>query len=224
MNRARTPRQAAGLRRVLVTGFEPFGGYRVNPSAELARRLDGARIGRARVSGRLLPVDLARIDRVLEKLVKEVKPVAVIALGLAGGETAIRLERFAVNLADFEMADNAGATARDRLLEAQGPAGCATRLPLEAIRTALVRAGIPARHSNSAGTYLCNAAMYRLLRLLPQDVPCGFIHLPHLPREAARLSAETGRDPPASMTLELQLQAVMLALHQTLRVRPARAK
>jgi pyroglutamyl-peptidase len=218
------PRQAALSRRVLVTGFEPFGGYRINPSAELARRLDGARIGAVRVTGRLLPVDLARIDRVLDSLVKQVRPVAVVALGLAAGEAAIRLERFAVNLADFATPDNAGATAHSQILEEDGPAACATRLPLAAIRSALLRAGIPARQSNSAGTYLCNAAMYKLLRLLPEVVPCGFIHLPHAPAEAARLSAKTGGDPPPSMTLELQLQAVMLALRQTLAKHPARRK
>ena len=156
----------------LVTGFEPFGGYAINPSAEIAKALDGATIADSRIVGRVLPVDLARLDGRLEKILADLEhpPVAVIALGLAAGEPVVRLERVAVNLADFEIADNAGRTASDRELTPGGPAARNTRLPLDAIQWALLDAGIPARFSNSAGTYLCNAAMYRLLETLPARV------------------------------------------------------
>jgi pyroglutamyl-peptidase len=93
-------------------------------------------------------------------------------------------------------------------------------LPLRAIREALLARGIPARLSNSAGTYLCNAAMYRLLGRLPQDVPAGFIHLPHLPAEAARLMAEGEGDLVPSMALELQVAAVRAALALCLENQP----
>jgi pyroglutamyl-peptidase len=212
------------LRRVLLTGFEPFAGYRVNPSGEIAGLLDGVRIRGVQVVGRLLPVDLARIERALAAQLRAVEPVAVVALGLAGGETAIRLERFAVNLADFTTADNAGAIVRSQPIESAGPAARGATLPLDAIQAALLKAGIPARQSNSAGTYLCNAAMYLLLRMLPPDVPCGFVHLPHLPEEAARLSALEGADPAASMALELQLRATRLVLDKTLEPSLRRSK
>jgi pyroglutamyl-peptidase len=83
---------------------------------------------------------------------------------------------------------------------------------VRAIRERLLGQGIPARLSNSAGTYLCNAVMYRLLGRLPAHVPTGFIHLPHLPAEAARLMAEGERDPVPSMALEIQREAVVAAL------------
>src|SRR4030088_2835147 len=94
-------------RAALVTGFEPYGGYSLNPSAEIARRLDGARIGGVQGVGRILPVALADLDDALAAALRDIDPVAVVLLGLAPGEAAIRLERLALNLADFAIGDHA---------------------------------------------------------------------------------------------------------------------
>ena len=206
---------------LLLTGFEPFGGFARNPSAEIVARLDGAEIAGNRVVGRTLPVTLAGLDEALDRALAGVAPALVMALGLASAEPAIRLERFAVNLADFVIPDNAGARVTGQLLDPDGPAALASRLPLAAIRDALIARGIPARFSNSAGTYLCNAAMYRLLRRLPDALPCGFVHLPHLPEEAARLMAGNEREMVPSMTLDLQVEAVRTALVESVARAPA---
>jgi pyroglutamyl-peptidase len=198
-------------RAILVTGFEPFGGFGRNPSAEIATALDGTSIDGCPVVGRVLPVALDGLDAALERALAGIDPVAAVALGLAGSTPTILLERVAVNLADFSIPDNAGFQARERKLDPAGPDARAARLPLPAIRDVLLARGIPARLSNSAGTYLCNAVMYRLLGRLPQ-VPAGFIHLPHLPAEAARLMAEGAGDSVPSMALELQTAAVRIAL------------
>ncbi len=197
---------------ILVTGFEPFAGFGRNPSAEIAAQLDGTTIDGCAVVGRTLPVTLDGLDAALDRALAGIDPVAAVALGLAADEPAIRLERVAVNLADFSIPDNAGLRASDRKLDPAGPDARASRLPLRAIRDALLARGIPARLSNTAGTYLCNAAMYRLLGRLPARVACGFIHLPHLPAEAARLMAESEREAVPSMALELQVEAVRTAL------------
>jgi pyroglutamyl-peptidase len=208
-------------RAILVTGFEPFAGFGRNPSAEIATQLDGTTIAGCPVIGRTLPVALDGLDAALERALAGIDPLAVVALGLAADEAAIRLERVAVNLADFSIPDNAGLRVSDRKLDPAGPDAHASRLPLRAIRAALLARGIPARLSNTAGTYLCNAAMYRLLTRLPARVPSGFIHLPHLPAEAARLMAEGERDSVPSMALELQVEAVRIALALCLETEPA---
>lgn len=201
----------------LVTGFEPYGGYALNPSAEIARRLDGTKIGRVAVIGRILPVVLADIDSALTDALRDIDPVAVILLGLAPGESVIRLERVALNLADFASPDNAGARVVDRPLAAEAPAGLWARLPLRAIQAKLLAAGIRARLSETAGTYLCNAALYRALARLPRRVPCGFIHLPLLPAEvAARLGRDSGAEILPSMAFPFQRRAVEIALATTL--------
>lgn len=213
------PRKAARIRAALVTGFEPFGGHGLNPSAEIARRLDGTTIAGTRVVGRVLPVDLARLDGAIADILRAIDPVAVIALGLAAGEPVIRLERVALNLASFEIPDNAGRIVRDQPLEPGGPAALPARLDLAAIRRALFERGIPVRLSSTAGLYLCNAAMYRFLRATPARVPCGFIHLPLLRAQVAmRLEAsdddELGRL--ASMEFPTMRRAVEVALQTTL--------
>jgi pyroglutamyl-peptidase len=210
------------MRSVLVTGFEAFGGHEDNPSALVAAALDGRRIGGARIAGRTLPVDLARLDDALAAVLAETDPGAVLAFGLAGTEAVIRLERVALNVADFAIPDNAGALHRNRPLEPGGPAARFSRLPLEAILDAVLAAGIPARLSQSAGLYLCNAAMYRLLGRLSPELPCGFIHLPPLPGQIARrLRREDGRPAEhgaglASMPLDLQIRAAEIAVATTL--------
>lgn len=210
-------------RAALVTGFEPYGGMAHNPSAEIARRLDGVRIAGVPVAGRLLPVDLAALDAAWRGIRREIDPVAVILLGLAPGEAMIRLERVALNLADFPIPDNAGASARDQAVEVHGAAALWSRLPLRDIQRRLLGMGIPARLSETAGTYLCNIALYRALRTLPRRVPCGFIHLPLLPVQVAlAIEGKLAGTPAAgdstapSMAFPFQRRAVEIALEVTL--------
>ncbi len=204
-------------RAALVTGFDPFGGYELNPSAEIARRLDGARIGGVPVAGRVLPVDMVAVGDAFADALRGIDPVAVILLGLAPGEPMIRLERVALNLADFSIPDNAGVRLADHALDRKGGVGIWTRLPLRRIQTKLLSAGIPARLSETAGTYLCNAAMYRALLRVPRRIPCGFIHLPLLPAEVAmRLERDSGAANLPSMAFPFQRKAVEIALTVTL--------
>lgn len=211
-------------RAALVTGFEPFGGFSGNPSAEIARKLDGRRIAGVPVVGRVLPVEMAALDRALAQALRGLDPVAVVLLGVAPGEPVIRLERVALNLADFAIPDNAGAVMADRPLDAAcGPASW-SRLPLRDILAKLLAAGIPARLSETAGTYLCNAALHRALSVLPRRVPCGFIHLPLSPADvAARLGRDSGAANLPSMAVSVQRKAVEIALAATLAAGPKRS-
>jgi pyroglutamyl-peptidase len=202
----------------LVTGFEPFAGLDRNPSAEVARQLDGRMIGGAPVVARILPVSLERYRAALAAAIEEVRPGLVIALGLAQGEASIRIERIGTNLADFEIADNDGAVAADRPVETGGPPARLSTIPIAAIEAALLSEGIPAHSSTTAGAYLCNACLYSLLGLAEAAdpaFPCGFIHLPYLPEQVARLITDdrrTRRDT-ASMGLETMVRAVEIAIH-----------
>ncbi len=203
----------------LITGFEPYGGLTINPSAKLVDRLDGERLGGLRIVARKLPVALEGHAERLERLLAELEPSVVIALGLYPGEPAIRLERFGLNLADFEMPDNAGLSVQDQPLRRDGANALAATLPLREIERALLADGIPARLSNTAGAFLCNATLYTLLAALERlDRPtlCGFIHLPHLPEQVADLLARgTAGTEIASMELSMMERAVRTALALT---------
>lgn len=215
---------------VLVTGFEPFGGMTYNPSAEIARALDGAEFGRRRVVGRLLAVDFARHRFQLEALFSEIDPALYIAFGLATGEDMIRIERFGVNLADFPMPDNAGARHSGLAIEADGPAARPSTLPCAEIRAALLAAGIPARLSNSAGSYLCNANLYTSLDLCAARKPapsCGFIHLPYASEQVATIlhrgdSRLDGESPAPSLPIATMIAAARIILEVSLKTPPSR--
>jgi pyroglutamyl-peptidase len=212
----------------LLTGFEPYGGRGINPAFEVVRRLDGSEIAGVAVRGQTLPVSFRELGSRIDRLLEEHKPAVVLALGLWPGTPMIRLERIAINVADFEIPDNDGAVVGDGAIEANGANALKATLPLRRIEAALLQAGIPAHVSNTAGTFLCNATMFELLHGLEargRAVPCGFMHLPYLPAQVADMLARTKaerrlereqRADLASMDLEVMVRAVRTAVEVTL--------
>lgn len=195
---------------VLVTGFEPFAGASVNPSAEVAKRLDGRRIGGMQVRSAVLPVQHVRAAAAVRGLSEAHDPVAIVHLGLAEGRAQVALERVAINVMDYSIPDNDGFQAHDEPCVAGGPAAYFATLPVRAMRDAMRVAGVPAYLSASAGTYLCNFVMYTTLHALaarPAPPPAGFVHLPLLP---SMVASEDPREP--SLDLELVLRGVEAAL------------
>lgn len=195
---------------ILLTGFEPFGIYAENPSADVAKALDGRTVGAGLVRSAVLPVDHARAAVRVAELVDELAPDAIVHLGLAGARARIALERVAVNVMDFEIADNAGYRAAGEPCVAGGPAAYFSTLPLGPILEALTADGVPAYVSASAGTYLCNQTFYTTRHLLEARgarTPAGFIHLPLSPS----MVVATGLDQP-SMDVPLMIRAVEIAL------------
>lgn len=154
------------MKKIIVTGFEPFGGETVNPSGQLLELL-AAPTDDVTVTTLLLPVEFLRAGQILTRHLEECsendRPDAVICLGQAGGRTSISLERVAINLMDSAMTDNSGYQPNDVPVVPGGPAAYFSTLPLRKIQSALQENGIPVGLSNSAGTYVCNALMYRLL-------------------------------------------------------------
>ncbi|MGI3211497.1 hypothetical protein ACROSR_10320 [Roseovarius tibetensis] len=212
---------------MLLVGFDAYGGRGINPAAEICRSLDGKTVAGTKIRSVVLPVRFDGMIARLDTLIDQHSPSALICVGLWPGEAMIRLERFGVNLNDFEIPDNDGAIERGPI-EPEGPtARCAT-LPLEQIRETLLAAGIPARLSSSAGNFLCNAILYSALGLLERRgaaLPCGFIHLPYMPEQVAGLLTELRdgqslelhqRADLASMPLDLSARAVRMAIETTL--------
>jgi len=161
---------------ILVTGFEPFGGLKRNPTAEIAQALQGDAIEAA-----VLPVDYVKIGPVLTDLLK--RPWnAVVLLGLAVGRSQISLEKVAINYRDPARPDNAGYLPETPAIVHDGPAAYFSTLPLDRLHDALTSAALPAAMSLSAGPYVCNTAFYLARHALEsQGTPCGFLHMPPTP-------------------------------------------
>jgi pyroglutamyl-peptidase len=201
--------------KILLTGFEPFDGSAMNPSEQVARSLMHQFVGGAAIESIILPVDFLRAPGALIAALDVYQPDAVVCLGEASTRPVISIERIAVNLLDFRIPDNAGATMIDQPVNPNGPAAYFSTQPVREILSAMLACGVPAQLSLSAGTYICNQVMYTLLHTLAvqnRAIPAGFIHLPRLPQQAAVLDP---RQP--SMSLETQVTGIQAAVEVIVR-------
>ena len=151
---------------IIVTGFEPFGGERVNASWEAVRELQG-------VQTVLLPVSFRRAAAAVREIVSA-SPDAILCVGEAGGREKISVERVAVNLMNARIPDNDGFQPVDAKIREDGPAAYFSTLPTRALAQAMENAEI----SYTAGTYVCNAVFYTLMDAAGESIPAGFIHVP----------------------------------------------
>lgn len=175
--------------KVLLTGFEPFGGETINPSWEVAKRVSSEGVEGAEIVTALLPTVFGKSINEAVRVIEELKPDLVISLGQAGGSAEITVERVAINISDAGSPDNDNNQPVDIPIIEGGPAAYFSTLPIKAMVEDIRCAGIPARVSNTAGTFVCNHVMYGVLhhiavRQLP--VRAGFIHIPYLPEQAVK--------------------------------------
>lgn len=195
---------------ILLTGFEPFGGELVNPSWEIASSLHGELIAGARVEALKLPCVFGESLQVLGEAVQALKPGLVLALGQASGRSALSLERVAINLIDARIADNASRQPIDEAVITGAPPAHFSSLPVKAMVAGLRAGGYPAELSFTAGSFVCNEVFFGLMQLLAGSrTRGGFMHVPCLPEQAARLAARLATP---SMALATMVGGVRLAL------------
>lgn len=178
--------------KILITGFEPFGGETENPSWEAARLLNGMSVSQCVLVSVQLPCVFSKSLEVLENALKLHQPQMVIALGQADGRSDVSIERVAINVCDARIPDNEGAQPVDVAVVQGGPAAYFSTLPIKKMVTTLKSNGYPASVSQTAGTFVCNQVFYGLQHVLKdQKVASGFIHVPLLPSQAAKRSGAT---------------------------------
>ncbi len=174
--------------RVLISGFEPFGGRDINPTALLIEALTNKEISypvKMMVDHILLPVTFEDSFQVLNEKIQVFNPDIVIAFGQAAKRSAIELETVALNKIDADITDNSGAQPKDQLISERGEESYLSTLPIQGMEAALKNAGLPVKLSNSAGSYVCNYLFYRLMESNQDTLRlCGFIHVPLLPEQA----------------------------------------
>lgn len=205
--------------KLLLTGFEPFGESKINPSEQVVCAFERDKIPGIDLHTAILPVERVRGPQTLLDAVARVKPDAVLCLGEASRRMAISIERVAINLMDYRIPDNTGQKIIDESIVRDAPAAYFCTLPVRAMFDAVRAAGVPTELSLSAGAYLCNQVTYVLLHHLAQNrmnIPAGFVHLPALPAQVA------ARDPMIpSMGLDTMIagvRAAIEAIHTTLEI------
>lgn len=171
--------------KVLITGFDPFGGEKINPAYEAVKGLEDD-INGVEIVKREIPTVFKKSIIELEKEIEEEKPDIVICVGQAGGRYDITVERVAINIDDARIKDNEGNEPIDENIFEDGENAYFASIPIKSMVQGIRDVGVPASISNSAGTFVCNHIMYGLLYLIDKKYPNirgGFIHVPFLPEQ-----------------------------------------
>lgn len=199
--------------KILLTGFDPFGGEVINPAYEAVKLLPDVIAG-AEVIKVEIPTVFRKGAEKMKEAVERHKPDFVICVGQAGGRANITPEFVGINYEDARIPDNAGAQPIGELIKEDGETAYVTKLPVKAIVEKLREAGIPASVSYTAGTYVCNDVMYHLLYYIQKEWPGligGFIHVPYAAEQAVKLPANT-----PSMSLEMIRDGLKIAAEVTI--------
>lgn len=183
--------------KILVTGFDPFGGEPTNPAIESVKRIDD-NIEGAEIIKLEIPTVFHKAADVVEEKIKEIKPDVILSVGQAGGRYGITVERVAINEDDARIEDNEGNQPIDVKIREDGAPAYFATLPIKAMVEEIKKENIPASVSNSAGTFVCNHIMYQDLYLAEKygNIKAGFIHVPFLTEQVV------DKKDTASMSLE----------------------
>ena len=168
--------------KILVTGFDPFGGEEVNPALEAVKLLP-KEIHGAEVYWAEIPTVFYKAAEVLETAIVRYQPDAVLCIGQAGGRASLTPERVAINQDDARIPDNQGNQPIDEPIRMDGEVAYFSTLPIKAMVQAIKEEGLPATVSNTAGTFVCNHLMYQALYLADKKFPhmrAGFMHIPYM--------------------------------------------
>lgn len=188
----------SGEKRVLVTGFEPFGQSKLNPSQLLVEALTSEDLPGVELSALVLPVEFDRASEILLTKIAQISPDFVISFGQAEGRSGITPEKIAINLDHARIADNSGDQRQDSVIDELGNDGYFSTLPVNQIVEAIKSVGVESELSLSAGTFVCNHIFYKLQKELSNSsIKSGFIHIPLVPEQSAEF--------PRAPTMEINL-------------------
>lgn len=195
--------------KILITGFEPFGGESVNPAYEAVKLLPDM-AGDIQIVKMEIPTVFGEAGKVVETGILQHQPDAVICVGQAGRRADIGVERVAINLVEASIPDNAGNQPMDVKVQEDGDTAYFATIPVKAMVKNIKDHGIPASISYTAGTYVCNSVMYDLLYLIDRKYPSirgGFIHVPYATEQGVGKPVGT-----ATMELSTISKALLYAL------------
>ena len=171
--------------KILVTGFDPFGGEPINPAIESVKRLPDNIAGAEIIKLEIPTVRKKSLEKI-EKAINEHNPDIILSIGQAGGRFDISIERVGINLDDFRIPDNEGNQIIDEPIFPDGENSYFVKLPVKAMVQNVQKNNIPASVSYTAGTFVCNHVLYGVLYLLEKKYKgkkSGFIHIPFLPQQ-----------------------------------------
>ena len=198
-------------KKVLISGFEPFGGSDLNSSQLAVEAISKESLSGLELYAVILPVEFGKAADVLLSKVKEIDPEIIITFGQAEGRKALTPEKIAINLDSARIPDNAGELRVNKVIIEKGADGYFSTLPIEKMVKAVKECGLESEVSLSAGAFLCNHIFYHLQhKLLESGVKSGFVHLPLVNEQIAQYPNQP------SWALKDLVQGVRAAILSTL--------
>ena len=171
------------MKKLLVTGFDPFGGEKINPAWEAVKRLPDA-VGGFALTKLMVPTVFGLAGEKVLEAAKALSPDCILCVGQAGGRSAVTPEVVGINLREAGIPDNAGNQPRFAPCVPGGENAYFATLPVRRMVAAIREAGLPASLSFSAGAFVCNDLLYTVLRATEgTEIRAGFIHVPYLPEQ-----------------------------------------
>lgn len=172
--------------RILVTGFEPFGGYLTNPSAQLVEYINSDKckgIEGVKLKGITLPVTYFQSWEILIEEINKFKPDYILSFGFSPSSNRIQIESTARNF-DRGYQDNIGSK-HNGVIVKNAPGKYFNELPIKKIANRLKKRSIPVSISSYAGGYLCNHIFYQVTHYTNSrsNIRSGFFHIPNWPIE-----------------------------------------
>lgn len=202
-NKEKTKEGNSVKKKLLITGFDPFGQDRINPSWEAVKCLPEC-VGDYELCKLRIPTVFGEAARIVAEKAEQIRADLILCIGQAGGRGAVTPERIAVNIRDAKIPDNAGNQPEGQLIAPDGPAAYFSTVPVAQMAAAIRSAQLPGVVSNSAGAFVCNDTLYSLLHhFKATEVRVGFIHVPYIPEQG---------------TPNLPLEAIVTALEKAISV------
>ena len=192
------------MKKILITGFDPFGGESINPALEAVNRLP-QKVGDYSLTKLTVPTVFGRAGDTVIAEAERIMPDVILCIGQAGGRRAVTPEVIGINLREARIADNEGNVPEALPVVKDAPAAYFSTLPVRDMVAAIKEKGIDSQLSYSAGAFVCNDLLYTLLHKYDgTDTKVGFIHVPFLPEQA--------KEGVPSMPLETIVEAIRTAI------------
>jgi len=194
--------------KVLVTGFDPFGGESINPAFEAVKALPDT-LGTIEIIKKEIPTVFYKSLDCIDGLINTFSPDIIICVGQAGGRSDISIEKVGINLNEARIPDNEGNQPQNKPVYSDGETAYFSNLPLKGMIKDLHASKVPASISYTAGTYVCNHVLYGVSYLVDKKyshIKSGFIHVPFLPEQVV------GKSNMPSMTVETITKALEICI------------
>ena len=130
------------MKKLLLTGFDPFAHYNINPSWEVVRALPD-NIGSFAVTRLMLPNIYETAGRLLIEEAERVQPDVILMTGMDSGSTRLHADCVAVNLRDALLEDNKGLMPWGEPVVPGAPAAYFATIPVHKLVTACKKRAAP---------------------------------------------------------------------------------